>query len=66
MTMKEIKCLDCDETFKAETKEEALMIMRPHYMSNHKEMMENGSEESKDEWFERFNKEWASTEEINQ
>tara|TARA_Y100000310_G_scaffold297004_1_gene329696 strand:+ start:970 stop:1143 length:174 start_codon:yes stop_codon:yes gene_type:complete len=57
-----MKCLDCEETFKAETPEEMMKAMMPHYMEKHKEIMEAGTEESKKEWMEKFHKIWNSTE----
>ena len=62
--MKQMKCLDCDKTFQAETSDEMLQTMMPHYMSDHKEMMEKGgSDEEKKAWFARFHKEWEKAEE---
>jgi hypothetical protein len=62
--MKEMKCLDCEEKFKAETPDEMMKAMMPHYMSNHAEMMAQGSKETKEEWMKRFNKEWEEVKEI--
>lgn len=59
-----MKCLDCDEKFRAESSDEMLQKMMPHYMEKHSEMMKNGSEESKKEWFERFALDWDNAEEI--
>ena len=56
--MKKIKCLDCDKEFEGESKEEVLSKMHPHYMTDHKDVMEQGNEEKKKEWFEVFNKRW--------
>jgi hypothetical protein len=56
--MKEMKCLDCDEMFEAETPEEMMEKMMPHYMSEHKEIMDKGTEESKAEWMKKFHKDW--------
>ena len=61
--MKKIKCLDCDKEFVAETSEEALNQMHPHYMEEHKEEMSGGTEEKRKAWFEDFNKSWESAEE---
>lgn len=62
--MKQMKCLDCDETFKAETPEEMIQTMMPHYMSDHEDMMKRQNEETKEEWMKRFNKEWEEAEEV--
>jgi len=62
--MKEMKCLDCDETFKAESSEEMMKAMMPHYMSDHKELMAKGTEEDKKVWMGKFNKNWEEAEEI--
>ena len=61
--MKEMKCLDCAETFKAETSAEMMQTMMPHYIDAHKEMMEEQSDETKEEWMKRFNEEWEKAEE---
>lgn len=52
--MKTITCLDCQEQFQGETKEEIMNAMMPHYMSEHKDVMEAGNEEKKKEWFAEF------------
>jgi hypothetical protein len=62
--MKEMKCLDCDQTFKAETPDEMMKVMMPHYMSVHSEMMKGQNEETKKEWMKRFNKDWEDAEEV--
>lgn len=59
--MKQMKCLDCEKTFKAETPDEMMKTMMPHYMEDHKEIMEKGTEESKAEWMKKFNEEWEKT-----
>ena len=59
-----MKCLDCDKTFKAENPDEMLSVLMPHYMSDHKDVMDAGTEESKKVWMEKFNNEWEATEEI--
>ena len=62
--MKQMKCIDCHEgNFKAETSEEMMKAMMPHYMEKHKEMMAGNSKESKEEWMKRFNEEWDKTKE---
>ena len=64
--MKEFKCPDCDEVFRSETSDEMMKILMPHYMEVHQEMMKNGTEEDKKVWFEKFNKDWEDTAEINE
>ena len=49
--MKEMKCLDCEKTFKANSSEEMMNEMMPHYMEDHAEMMKSGTEEDKKIWF---------------
>ena len=62
--MKEMKCLDCEKTFKAETSEEMMKTMMTHYMSDHKDIMEQGTEETKKVWMEKFNKDWEEAKEV--
>ncbi len=56
--MKTITCIDCEEQFSGETPEAIMQAMMPHYMSDHKDVMERGTEEGKKEWFAEFNKRW--------
>lgn len=59
MFMKKMKCIDCGKGgFEAESAEEMMKVMMPHYMESHKEMIESGSDESKAEWMKRFYSEW--------
>jgi len=62
--MKEMKCLDCEKTFKAESPEEMMKTMMPHYMSDHEDIMKAGTEETKKVWMEKFNKEWEEAKEV--
>jgi len=62
--MKKIKCLDCDKEFSSDSKEEVLNQMMPHYKEDHAEMMASSNEESKKEWFAKFNKDWETAEEV--
>jgi len=63
--MKEMKCIDCGEgSFKAETAEEMMKVMMPHYMEAHKEMMAGQNEETREEWMKRFGEKWEEAEEI--
>lgn len=64
--MKELKCLDCDEKFKASSPEEMMKAMMPHYMESHKEMIEEQSEETKEEWMKRFHEGWEAAKEIEE
>lgn len=64
--MKEMKCLDCEKTFKANSPEEMMKTMMPHYMSDHKDIMDKGTEETKGEWMKNFNEDWESAEEIEE
>ena len=56
--MKTITCVDCEMQFEGETKEDVMKAMMPHYGTDHKEMMERGTEEGKKAWFAEFNKRW--------
>ena len=53
-----MKCLDCDKEFRAETSEDALSYMHPHYMEAHKEVMAEATDEKKKAWMETFHKAW--------
>ena len=62
--MKEMKCPDCEEKFKAETPKEMMQTMMPHYMEKHKDIMAEGTDEKMKVWMEKFNKDWEEAEEI--
>jgi len=62
--MKEMKCLDCEKTFKAQTSGEMMQTMMPHYMADHADLMKEGTEEKKKVWFEKFNKNWEEAKEV--
>jgi len=62
--MKKLKCLDCAEVFEAESSEEMLNKMQPHYMSEHKDIMAAGDKNKQKAWFEKFNKDWEEAEEV--
>lgn len=57
--MKTITCLDCEEQFSGETKEEVMKAMMPHYMEVHKDVMDAGNEEKKQVWFAEFERLWS-------
>ena len=61
--MKEMKCIDCDEKFSTETKDEMMQKMMPHYKSDHKDIMESGTKEGKEEWMKKFGEAWDKAEE---
>lgn len=61
--MKSITCYDCDTAFEAETSQEVLEKMYPHYLAEHKDVMESGTEEKKKAWMEQFHKDWEAAEE---
>ena len=63
--MKEMKCLDCEKKFKAESSDGMMQAMMPHYKEDHAEMMASGTEESRKEWFERFGQEWEGASEVS-
>lgn len=62
--MKEMKCLDCDEKFKANSPDEMMQTMMPHYKEAHAEMMAKGTEESKAVWMKKFHEDWEASEEV--
>jgi len=62
--MKKMKCYDCEETFESETSKEILNQMYPHYMKEHADIIKNASEEDKNAWMEKFNKDWEAAEEV--
>ena len=59
-----MKCLDCEKTFKANSSDEMMKGMMPHYMSDHKDLMAEGTEEKKKVWMGKFNKDWEEAKEI--
>jgi len=62
--MKQMKCLDCDKVFQAETPEEMLKTMHPHYMEEHQDIVKEGTKEKRKVWMKRFHKEWEKAKEI--
>lgn len=67
--MKELKCLDCEKTFKAENPDGMMKAMMPHYMEDHKDIMKGTGDEGKDAeakkvWMEKLNKNWEEAKEI--
>ncbi len=64
--MKKFKCYDCDKVFEAESSKEMLNLLYPHYMSEHEDIIKGGSEEEKNAWMEKFNKDWEETKEIEE
>jgi hypothetical protein len=63
--MKKMKCLDCEDTFEAESEDEMMQKMHPHYMEKHKDIMEAGTEEKKEVWMKKFHEEWEKAEAID-
>lgn len=63
--MKQIKCLDCEVVFQAETAEGLMMgDMMKHYKKAHAEIMAKGTEEERKAWMEKFHKDWEAAEEV--
>ena len=58
--MKTITCIDCDQQFSGETPDAVMTAMLPHYMSDHKDIMQTNTPDSKKEWFAEFNKRWSA------
>lgn len=63
--MKKLKCYDCDEEFKAETREQMLDALYSHYMEIHKEIITGADEAEKKRWMAQFEKNWAEAELVN-
>lgn len=58
--MKKMLCIDCKKvSFQAETSEQMMKEMMPHYMKAHPEIMSGKSKETREEWMKRFMKEWS-------
>jgi len=64
--MKEFKCPDCEKTFKSETSKEMMNLLHPHYMSDHQDIMKEGTDEKMKDWMEKFHKDWEATEELKE
>ena len=62
--MKKMKCPSCEKTFEAETSKEMLNLLNSHYMSDHKDILGEGTEEQKNSSKDKFNKNWEEAEEI--
>lgn len=62
--MKEFNCYDCEQSFRAESRDEILVILHDHYMKDHNEVITGNSEEEKKTWMDRFNKDWKSAKEV--
>lgn len=62
--MKTITCLDCEQQFAGETPEEVMEKMMTHYMKDHKDIMDAGTEQQRDGWFVEFNNRWDISPEV--
>ena len=62
--MKTITCIDCAEQFSGETVENIMEAMMPHYMNDHKDIMDAGTEEQRDGWFAELNRRFDAAEEM--
>tara|TARA_B100000745_G_scaffold300509_1_gene254830 strand:+ start:4114 stop:4302 length:189 start_codon:yes stop_codon:yes gene_type:complete len=62
--MKKMTCPDCDKEFTADTPENMMDAMHPHYMSDHKEIIEGATPENKKEWMGKFNEEWEKAKSV--
>ena len=62
--MKKITCVDCEEQFEGETKEDVMKAMHPHYMEAHKDVMADANEEKKKAWFAELDKRWNEAEDV--
>lgn len=62
--MKEIECYECGAAFRAVTRDEILGMLYDHYIKDHHEVITNVSDQDKKAWMERFEKDWASAEEV--
>ena len=61
--MKKFNCYDCEQSFKAETRDEVLGYLYDHYMKDHKEIITGNSEEEKKAWMVQFDKDWKEAKE---
>lgn len=64
--MKTIECPDCGGEFKAATREEILSVLYDHYMTAHKDVITEASQEEKKVWMEDFERRWAAAEETEE
>ena len=59
-----MKCPDCDKTFKGESAKEVMNTMHPHYMEDHKEVIEGADESQKEAWMKKFNEDFEVAKEL--
>lgn len=57
-------CYDCDEQFKAETKDEILGLLYDHYIKHHYETITGGTDEEKKAWMVQFEKDWLEAKDV--
>ena len=55
-----MSCYDCDQTFSANSADEMLKVMYPHYMAEHKEIISTVDEAQKKVWMEKFYADWET------
>ncbi len=56
--MKQVQCLDCEQTFKNDVEVDMLLDMQKHYYAEHKGVITDISEEDKVAWMIEFTKRW--------
>lgn len=65
--MKQVTCgifagpAACTHTVEADSPEQAMELLKPHYMEAHQDMMAAGTEESRKQWFADFQQAWKDT-----
>jgi hypothetical protein len=53
--MVKLRCIDCEQVeFEAESVQEMLTQMMPHYFEAHQDIMSGQSSESQEQWMERL------------
>jgi uncharacterized protein with PIN domain len=58
--MKTMSCYDCNQTFSANSADDMLKVMYPHYMAEHKEIISTVDEAQKKVWMEKFYADWET------
>ena len=58
--MKTLKCYDCEQQFKAATREELLGQLYDHYMKDHRDIITGADKAEKKRWMEQFEKDWTA------
>lgn len=57
--MKKFICYECGHGFLSDTREDVLSQLYAHYMAEHKTVITSANPAEKQEWMNRFEKDWA-------